>query len=265
MDRYVVCTDHFKKTDYRNAVSKCLNTTAIPHLHTESSEPEQLVNVPIETPKSHQQVQIEHDKPEIRRPVPPTEKPPYEIVILSTTPVLKEIYLEKVDLPHINQPQIDRPQPSSTRTRPKRSREIDLASNIAPVTKASVPRDYASNKAAKRKQSLKRIKVENDPVPSNDLEMDNSIEIEVIDETKVSEELESNEPKPSTDMSTQTDKRQEEKESIEIIAKYPNFKDYTKLDLVKELVEKEKQIAELEVKLQKFTAAMSAFKMLMNT
>lgn len=269
MDRFVVCTDHFRKTDYRNAVSKCLNTTAIPHLHTKSfepSKPEQLVNESIQTPKSDQTVKPEvrhekHEKPEVRRPISPPEKPPYEIVILSTTPVVKEIYLDKVDQPH----HVDQSQHWPTRTRQKRSREVDVDSNDAVLTKPAVPKNYASIKESKRKQSLKRIKVENDPILNSEFEIDNSIEIEVIDAAKVSEEIEMNQLKPSANMSTQTDESIEEKESIEIAEKYSKFKDYSKLTLVKELVEKEKQIAELQLKLEKFTVAMSAFKMLMNT
>lgn len=38
LKKYVVCSLHFKKTDYRNPISSFLNTTAVPYLHVAPAE-----------------------------------------------------------------------------------------------------------------------------------------------------------------------------------------------------------------------------------
>lgn len=90
-----------------------------------------------------------------------------------------------------------------------------------------------------------------------------SIEIEVFDDRDivVSSSM-AVEAKEYAESSTQTGV--EDLDLTEIYAKYPQFKDKDKVELIKDLLAKEEKIKELELKLEKFTTAMSAFKMLMN-
>lgn len=237
LDRYVVCTNHFTKKDYRNPLSKCLNTTAIPHLDTTAlpyldstdsepedfrTEPEPIASSPtfiVDLPQQSQKSPL--------KLLPSDDKSPYKLVVL----------------------------PSGTYSMKRRlvSGTIDKRKKHQALPQA-IQLTYDENSTQEK---------------HNDIQESDSIEIKIINDDKPSEEEieidKCNCNKQFAETGCQTETVVKEEDLTEIYKIHPQFRTKKKADLIDELLAKEEKIKELESKLEKFTVAMSAFKMLMNT
>lgn len=266
LDRYVVCTNHFKEQDYRNPLSKCLNTTAIPAIQSDLVEK----STPLKSPQGN-------------------------IIVLSTS-ILPKLGSCESD--------ISLSKPSNALN--ARITVENSATNLqSPLEKSYVRLQKRKKRTSEEVQEelwrIKRLALQVEALKKNSTassvqEEDVGSEVTVneqppssaaeeqvlVEETKQSpteieeqpllEELEQIEVveesiqiKEFNEASMQTETLEDEQTLSQIYATSPQFESMSRLDLINDIKAKEAKIKDLETKLEKFSSAMNAFKMLMNS
>lgn len=228
LHKYVVCTNHFKKSDYRNAISTSLNSTAVPNLQ-EIKEKDNQEIIPVVSPNRNE-AYITTESVKATSSSNLTK-------MIQSKPVNKPLILTKVkDLNIENKYHTDK---RKRRTSTQMEKELNTLQKMANNTNPALnhlPTFYPENNEME-------IIVSTDSM--YDREGPTIVEIVV------------------QDAETQTDTRLEEEQNI-INEKHPEFGSFSRLQLIQLLEEREQKINTLEKKVEKFESAMQAFKMLMN-
>lgn len=270
--KYVVCSLHFKKTDYRNPISSFLNTTAVPYLHVD---------------------------PEERKNTSDDNRPNINIIHNSSKPV--EIFKIQEDETYDNQT-------ANLDTQEDEIIELITIENDTRGDPTTVKYSYPlmeveqKNDGEKivtrydKKNNLRRLKptikknvhkastriVKNSLIQPTDEIMCESIckEPVYIEETKTihseigrKPNLRTIENSPQTDPAVTRPKIIDtiNREEAEILDKYSEFSGKTKIELIREVIKAKSKLIELEEKLESFQVShakmvqsMEVFKSLIN-
>lgn len=229
-NKYVVCKNHFKPTDYRNSISTHLNTTAIPHQ-------------PDNTLKTHKQITFKPSRSTV------------ENVEISEDKTNASISEQIVEPPEIPAPTIESIEYETVFAQRRRKRTCEeIEKEIKKLTKVAFKKVEPKQEPSVISEmnvvfhNPEKYYIEKDDVSSKDVtttvvnldscEFPNIIEVVLVE------------------AGCQTDEFEEKDES--------EFGSLSRVELVKLLKEKDQTIESLQKKIGKFETAMSAFKVLMN-
>lgn len=251
-NKYVVCLNHFKPSDYRNQISKHLNSTAIPHLPKNSRKSQ--TQAEAETELSSSTVEI----------VEVTEDEANDTV--SQLPKLKRdpqyVPYGKVSNSTESEPTNQTPEMIEIKTvfaqrRRKRTNQ-EIGEEIKELTEAAIKKLKGTLELVPRSPSpvvvlLSDENVLTDHNPEEDQTTSNNVTTAIVNlESEVSDLIEV----VIAEVACQTEDLEEKDDS--------EFGSLSRTELVKLLKEKDQTIETLQQKINKFEAAMSAFKVLMN-
>jgi hypothetical protein len=253
INKYVVCTKHFKKSDYRNAVSNSLNYTACPSLDTDSIEVIAVTQTTVTPPA-----------------VDIVDSPSNTYTLVSRVPARSP----KISLKRIPNPIVIKkhrqPVPETTTTIITLECEplisvIDISENEEydnTVTKNGVIEINENFDNGEHEEIVivdpPYQSVTNDLLNCHTQQTKKSLPSHVLQlyPTSLNKRKRSSTPPKSklktlTHSSMQTDAAIISVETEEIEKNYSEYKDLSKLDLIKQLKEKDQKILELEAKTEK--------------
>lgn len=225
--KFVVCTKHFKGSDYRNEISNFLNTTAIPNLK-DNSEHNNRIKPLLKISKSNQTIEykISIVKPELQDQKDSTKRKP-EIRKFEAN---KKVRIENSPLQEEDQ-------------------DSDCDSNKS---------DSLSTEAQEEDANLKIGQADNETgiiVESNETEETYEDIDTVQDKTTQTESLVPNSIEVQTELAT--DKNSNEMKFIQLM--YPEHANIDRIVLIEKLIEMQKKIEILESKNEKMSEVIKSF------
>jgi hypothetical protein len=238
---YVVCTKHFKGSDYRNEISNCLNTTAVPNLSDNSSNNERFITTK-DKEKSKQATQLRCHKilldvtpsPVINKFATPRIKVFNEIPLKKLKLASSKIKIHSHDLIPVKKEPKNKMRYMKEEVTANSSNCIeDVETCLEPSTEVIEHPEQSQIKSSFTYTIAKNVQ-EDQAALEDQSTMTDSIE-------KVHQEVQVNLEAPSSAKPSDTVDKM-----IKLL--YPKYAGLSKMELVKALVERDLKISSLEEK-----------------